>query len=355
MDADAKMHAGTCKKMFSTMGEATQNASQKDVGFQDACSQDVCPQDASTYDACSQDASLQDVAPALESCTIVAHTHCADTSLGELSLKAPVCASKVLPGQFVHLAMPGLEAHLLRRPFSVYRACAQEGIITLLYQVVGEGTKHIRTLSPGTELDLIGPVGTSWQPGAAKRCLLVGGGVGAAPLYLLAEDLVAQNVSVDMVLGAATAAMLSCERAFIELLSSNEKAQGGEQVNSSKQVYPATDEGEFVPSSELSLGSTHLYTCTDDGSKGFKGFAPARAAELMSTHNYDYIASCGPEPMQKAVAELAASAGVRCQVSLERRMACGIGACLSCVVDTTRGKKRACVDGPVFDAQEVVW
>jgi len=202
----------------------------------------------------------------------------------------------------------------------VYRVNRSTGLITLLYQVVGEGTRRLSEVKEGEELSLLGPLGRGWQVPTDKRCLLIGGGVGAAPLYLLASELAERGISFDVVLGAATADQLVCESSFKD-----------------------------------KLRPSRLHLCTDDGSRGFEGFTTQRASELLEKHAYHYIAACGPEPMQKAVAELAAQAGVACELSLERRMACGVGACLSCVVDTVDGKKRVCVDGPVFSSEEVCW
>jgi dihydroorotate dehydrogenase electron transfer subunit len=103
------------------------------------------------------------------------------------------------------------------------------------------------------------------------------------------------------------------------------------------------------------VGETGLHSSTDDGSAGRKGLSCDLMRELLEAEDFDYIATCGPEPMQRRVVELAAAAGIACEVSLERRMACGIGACLSCAVTTRAGTRRACVDGPVFDAEELLW
>lgn len=239
-------------------------------------------------------------------------------------LDAPAIAAGIQSGQFVHMKVPRMEAHILRRPFSVYARDAKAGTIDILYQVVGFGTDHMTSLQPGEECELIGPVGAVWNPPAQGRCLLVGGGVGAAPLFMLCESIVASDASVDVVLGAQTGAALVCRDRYAKLL-------GGEPR-----------------------------CATDDGTYGRAGFCTSLVQEALQQAAeegapYDYVAVCGPEPLMKIVAGLAADAGVRCEVSMEKRMACGIGACLSCVVDTVDGKKRACVDGPVFDAGKVVW
>lgn len=242
-----------------------------------------------------------------------------------MEVRAPEVAAAAQPGQFVHVRVPGMEAHVLRRPLGIYACDAQAGTFDMLYQVVGFGTEHMTGLAPGAELEVIGPIGRGWQPPqGARRALIVGGGVGAAPLYMLAAGLATQGTQVKTVLGSQTSAMLVFNDRF-----------------------------------EQALGCAPACS-TDDGSFGHAGFctplvqrALDEAAEAGDP--FDYLAVCGPEPLMRAVAAMAAEAGVPCEVSLERRMACGVGACLSCVVDTVGGKRRACVDGPVFPAEEVVW
>lgn len=242
-----------------------------------------------------------------------------------MEVRAPQIAASALPGQFVHVRVPGMEAHILRRPLGIYSCDAQAGSFDMLYQVVGFGTDRMTALAPGAEVEAIGPIGRGWAvPEGARRALVVGGGVGAAPLYMLTEQLVSRGVDVTAVLGSQTSAMLVFNERY-----------------------------------EQALGCAPLCS-TDDGSFGHAGFctplvesALAEAAE--EGRPFDYVACCGPEPLMRLVAAMAAEAGVPCQVSMEKRMACGVGACLSCVVDTVGGKCRACVDGPVFDAQEVVW
>lgn len=257
----------------------------------------------------------------LEEGTVLSNTLFAKGCLGVVEIAAPLCASLVQPGQFVHVELPHDKSHMLRRPISVYQINENKQTITLLYQVVGKGTQLLSTVAPLDEISIFGPLGTGWQPSEVSRCLLVGGGVGAAPLYLLAQTLVAQGAAVDVVLGAATKDFLITAQEFAGVVSAEA-----------------------------------LHVCTDDGSQGHKGFVTEVCKTLLASTPYDYLATCGPEPMQKALCALVSDFEVlQCQVSLERRMACGIGACLGCVVDTTAGKKRACYDGPVFDAKEIVW
>lgn len=237
----------------------------------------------------------------------------------------PRLAAAIRPGQFVHVSIPTLPSHILRRPFSIYATDASASRVEVLYQTVGEGTAEMARWKPGQACDMIGPIGRGWQvPEGAGRAILVGGGVGAAPLFMLCEQLVGRGIEVDVVLGAATRDALVCRERY-----------------------------------ELACGRAPSCS-TDDGSFGREGFCTsltqeAIAASVAAGRPYDYGAVCGPEPLMRAASAMMADAGIACEVSMERRMACGVGACLSCVVDTVDGKRRACVDGPVFDAREVMW
>ena len=240
-----------------------------------------------------------------------------------VTLESPEIARGIMPGQFVHMKLPGYAEHVLRRPFSVYARSAEAGLLEILYQEVGTLT----SLMPGLKddvVELIGPVGNTWNA-ECTHALLVGGGVGAAPLFLLADQLKRDGIPFDVVLGAQTASALVARQRYSDLIG----------------CEPCC--------------------ATDDGSYGRAGFCTSLVEErleqgcLADGARYDYLAVCGPEPLMRIVAAMGDNAGVRTQVSMEKRMACGIGACLSCVVDTVGGKKRSCVDGPIFNAEEVVW
>ncbi|MEG0323684.1 MAG: dihydroorotate dehydrogenase electron transfer subunit, partial [Raoultibacter sp.] len=228
---------------------------------------------------------------------------CVGPNLYCMTLVSPVIAQVIEPGQFVHMKIPRMEAHILRRPFSVYARDVAQGTLEILYQVVGFGSDHMTSLVPDEEVELIGAIGNTWQvPTTAKRALLVAGGVGAAPLFLLAEQLHLKGVHTDVVLGAQTEQALVCRFRYETLLS----------------VPPRCS--------------------TDDGTFGREGFCTSLVAEALTEaadtgEPYDYLAVCGPEPLMKIVAGMAAESNVFCQLSMERRMACGVGACLSCVVD----------------------
>ena len=257
--------------------------------------------------------------PAFEACQVVENHRLAAT-IGRLLLAAPRTAERAMPGQFVHLYLEGLDGCVLRRPFCIYRIDASHGHLELVYQVVGIGTSFMADLTPGAPLDLIGPVGRGWTlDSPAHKALLVAGGIGAAPLYQLASYLL-PDTEVQMVMGAQNASLLA-----------------------------------FWADYEALLGAGNLHICTDDGSAGHHGFVTDVLAPLLADNSFDYLACCGPHAMLRAVARQARAAGISCEVSLEERMACGIGACLSCVVDTVQGSKRICVDGPVFRADEVIW
>ncbi len=234
-------------------------------------------------------------------------------------LESPQIAAALCPGQFVHMQIPGMPDKILRRPFSVYATDPGSGTLKILYQVVGSGTEVLSNVVAGAHSSLIGPVGNTWTPPAGARALLVGGGVGAAPLFMLAQQLSEAGSGLCVVLGAQT-----------------------------KDALVAYDDYCALP-------GVRVVAATDDGSFGHAGFCTQPAQEAMDSGEFDYVAACGPDPLIRIVAGMAADRSLPCQVSLERRMACGVGACLSCVVDTVHGKKRCCVDGPVFEASEVVW
>lgn len=256
--------------------------------------------------------------PVEETATIAANKQLA-AGIYMVELEAPEIASRARPGQFVHMQVPGMEGHILRRPFSL---CGWgDGRVRIMYQVVGYGTGRLAELESGTEASLMGPIGRGWNPPEGTRhAVLVCGGMGAAPQMMLAGQLARMGARVDCLLGATSA----------------ERLVGVDELRS---------QGAFV------------YISTDDGSVGYHGFCTDLIAE--NARDADYISVCGPEPMEKAAVRaihaLGPSESRTCEVSLERRMACGIGACLSCVVDTVSGRKRACVDGPVFEVGEVVW
>ena len=211
------------------------------------------------------------------------------------------------PGQFVQIKVPGF---YLRRPISV---CDWgENSLTLIYKVVGQGTKAMTGLVPGAELDLLTGLGNGFDPAACgDKPLLVGGGVGVPPLYGLCKRLIQAGKSPRVVMGFNTAAEVFLREDF---------------------------EALGVP----------VYVTTADGSQGIRGFVTAALTET----DYDFTYACGPELMLKALYQATDKPG---QYSFEARMACGFGACMGCSCKTKYGTKRICKDGPVLNKEEIVW
>ena len=211
------------------------------------------------------------------------------------------------PGQFVNIA---LEGHYLRRPISVCDADATT--LTLIYKVVGEGTRRMSAMRAGERLDLLTGLGNGFSTdNEARRPLLVGGGVGVPPLYNLAKVLLAAGKPVQVVLGFNTAA----------------------------EVFYAE---EF-----RALGCA-VTVATADGSEGVRGFVTDALAGL----DFDYFYACGPQPMLRALCQATPCDG---QLSFEERMGCGFGACMGCSCRTLTGNKRICKEGPVLMKNEILW
>lgn len=213
------------------------------------------------------------------------------------------------PGQFVNLA---LEGRFLRRPISVCDYDSES--ITLLYDVVGEGTAQMARMRTGHTVDMLTGLGNGFDTSLSGRHpLLVGGGIGVAPLLRLAKDLLAAGHKPVAILGFNKAADVVLDTQF------------------------------------ASLGIDTLVS-TADGSRGCKGFVTDVARELAGA--YDYYYTCGPTPMLRAVWEQLPADG---QLSLDERMGCGFGACMCCSIETTRGSRRVCKEGPVFVKNELIW
>ncbi|MDR1701836.1 MAG: dihydroorotate dehydrogenase electron transfer subunit [Sporomusaceae bacterium] len=234
-----------------------------------------------------------------------------DGLVKKMTLTAPELASSARPGQFVHLQVAQNSQPLLRRPFSIANAAGDT--LTLIYRVVGVGTKLLAEAKPGALFPCMGTLGNGFQI-TGERPLLIGGGMGLAPLLFLAAKLNSPTV----ILGGKTASELF----WTDLYSGLTK---------------------------------NMHLATDDGSIGTKGFAAALLPQVLAAEKNDIIYACGPQPMLQAVAAIAQKSGIACQVSLEEHMACGVGACLSCTcADIVGNRRKICADGPVFDAREVV-
>ncbi|MEG2276591.1 MAG: dihydroorotate dehydrogenase electron transfer subunit [Odoribacter sp.] len=221
---------------------------------------------------------------------------------------------EIKAGQFVNVKIEDAPSTFLRRPISVHDVDPVKGLLYLLIKIAGKGTAKLSELEPNDKLNTILPLGNSFTQPTDGRCLLVGGGVGIAPLLHLAKELKEKKIQPVLLIGTRTAQ-------------------------------------DVVLKEEFEKYATVYYT-TEDGSLGEKGY-PTQHSILNEP--FDHIFCCGPEPMMKAVARYAYSKHIDCEVSLENMMACGIGACLCCVNDTRAGHKCVCTDGPIFNINDLKW
>jgi dihydroorotate dehydrogenase electron transfer subunit len=223
---------------------------------------------------------------------------------------------EIKPGQFAQLKVDGSPETFLRRPISIHDVDYGTNTFKLLIQVAGTGTRHLSLLKNGDLLNIIYPLGNSFTiPSPNERVLLIGGGCGVAPLLFLAKTLKNNGNAPDILLGF----------------------RNKDRIIEYEQY--------------LKLGKVHL--TTEDGSVGEKGYVTNHS--VLKTNQFDRVYCCGPESMMHAVASWARENDTDCEVSLENLMACGIGACLCCVVDTVHGHVCTCVDGPVFNIKDLKW
>ena len=233
-----------------------------------------------------------------------------------LRLQAEQTLPEIEPGQFVQVRVDGSPSTYLRRPISIHDVDFGHNEITLLVQQIGEGTRHLASANKGDTINMVLPLGNGFTlPEKEEKALLVGGGIGIAPLYYFAKVLNAKGVRPTLLLGGKS------ESDLIRLADYQD------------------------------LGET--FVTTEDGSLGEKGFVTQHS--VWQKQSFDKIYVCGPKPMMKAVAKLAAEKKVWCEVSLENLMACGLGACLCCVEDTTDGHVCVCKEGPVFNTRRLKW
>jgi dihydroorotate dehydrogenase electron transfer subunit len=248
------------------------------------------------------------------SCALVQKDELARGIYG-FTLQNSVLAGGVRPGQFVHVLVPG---KTLRRPISVCDADPAAGTVRLVFQVRGEGTAIMAQAEPGDVLDLLAPLGRGFSRQAAGlRPVFVGGGIGVPPLLFAARQ-----------------------------------AGGGAAVLGFRNQDAVILKEDFIKA------GCRVFVTTEDGSAGEKGLVTGPLATLLQEQP-SAVFACGPTPMLRAVARLAKEYGSPCEVSLEERMACGVGACLGCACKLIRDGKEfyghVCKDGPVFPAEEVVW
>lgn len=253
-----------------------------------------------------------------EICTVISREECGK-ELFALTIHAPEISALAKAGQFVHISCG--EGNMLRRPISI---CDIEGEnLKIVFQVKGEGTKWLAKRSAKHHLDVLGPLGHGFDvTKLGERPVFIGGGIGVPPMLNTMKEAKKNGCDVTAILGFRNKDFVILEKDFNE------------------------------------VGKT--YVCTDDGSYGINGFV----TNVLDEHIKEFtsICACGPKPMLRAIAQIAEKAGLPCQVSMEERMGCGIGACLVCACelklrdgDTGVRYGHVCKDGPVFDAKEVVW
>ncbi len=260
----------------------------------------------------------------------------------KILLGCPGIARAALPGQFINIKVSKNCEPLLRRPLSIHRVKGQA--IEMLYEVLGKGTQCLSEKKAGEWLDIIGPLGNGFTyPLSAIRypLILVAGGMGVAPLVFLAERLAC---SVK-------------RRAYKE----NEKSEVSaiRYPLNAKVLIGGKTKRHILCEKEFKDLGCDVKIATDNGSRGFHG----RVADLLRnyllanwpTGQRATIYACGPKPMLKEISRISQDYKIATQISLEEHMACGIGACLGCVINTTKGFKRVCKEGPVFDAKKIVW
>ena len=210
-------------------------------------------------------------------------------------------------GQFVNIKLDGF---FLRRPISV--CDSEDGILTLIYKVVGKGTEYMSALPAGEKLDILTGLGNGYDLSASgNKPLLVGGGVGVPPLYKLAKNLIKEGKDVTVILGFNT-------------------------------------KSEIFWEEEFKNAGANVIVATVDGSEGVRGFV----TDAMKDLDYTYFYSCGPEPMLKALYNASTTSG---EMSFEERMGCGFGACMGCSCKTVTGNKRICKEGPVLKKEDIIW
>ena len=252
-----------------------------------------------------------------------------------MELACPEIASIARPGQFVHLLIDQRHDPLLRRPFTIYRA--KNNSVEILFQAIGRGTHLLSQKRSGDEVRVMGPLGNSFFIlDELETAILVGGGIGIASLMMLAEELERKGKRSIGLIGA----------------------------QNSKRILGVD---------EFQSAGVEVHVSTDDGSCGYHGLVTELLRKILLnyasritfhvsrfTHHASRIYACGPDRMLKSVAKIATEFHIPAQLALENRMACGVGACLGCVLklkspDGGSEYKRVCIEGPIFDAQEIVW
>jgi dihydroorotate dehydrogenase electron transfer subunit len=234
-----------------------------------------------------------------------------------LDLEAADEMPPVLPGNFAEIEVKNSPKVFLRRPFSVYDVNPAARTLSFFVKVIGEGTRLLGETRKGDVLNVIYPLGNGFSIPEKERLLVVAGGSGVAPFILYAKHLAPLGKQITFLFGGRTSEDIVLLEKFREF-------------------------GEVL-------------VTTEDGSLGEKGLVTGHSLFRQSEFPFDHVVTCGPDPMMKAVAKIAAARGIPCEVSLENTMACGFGACLCCIVETVNGNKCVCTEGPVFNIKDLTW
>ncbi len=234
-----------------------------------------------------------------------------------MTFHAPDLAKEVRPGQFVHIRTSDGMEPFFRRPFSVYRAQDQ---VEIFYEAVGPGTKQLAQKKRGDELDVLGPLGTPFvmPPPETKQVVMIAGGIGVAPMLILSDVLKKKKLELMLLYGGRT-------------------------------------RGHVYPLQEFKDNGVKVLIATDDGSVGVKGRVTKLFEKINKNPGSTFLYTCGPNPMMAAVQEFAVEHKLRGQAACEEIMACALGACLGCSIQTTHGYKTVCYDGPAFNLDEVMF
>jgi len=248
---------------------------------------------------------------------IIAEKTAIARNIYSFTISCPEVVQIAVPGQFVHIR---IGSFTLRRPISICGIDPVRGTLRIVFEIRGEGTSEIANLNKGDVIDMLAPLGHGFTVNPDfKKVILIGGGIGTPPMLPLAKAY-----------GEKAVAISGFRNASAVILQEDFAAAGAETI-----------------------------LCTDDGSAGIHGFVTQPLEELVKNGGVDAVFACGPTPMLKRITEICKENSVYCEISLEERMACGIGACLGCACKTKRNDEEyfahVCKDGPVFKAEEVLW
>lgn len=252
-----------------------------------------------------------------ENCRIVSIKHLTP-QVCDILIEAKDIASVAKAGQFVHISC---KEYSLRRPISICSFDANQGLIRLVCENRGKGTEWLNSRQAGDLLDVIGPLGHGFPlTDPSKKAVMIGGGIGTPPLLPIAHY----------------------------------------YQNNATVITGFRNRNAVILQDDFRSAGANVCLCTDDGSAGFHGFTTQVLEQIFAHNHVDVVYTCGPKMMMKKIAEMAKDRGIECYVSMEERMACGIGACLGCTCKTKddNGKTnmtRVCLNGPVFRAEEVDW